>query len=399
MKLNIMRWLDYRIGPYLCRFLLLFRVFSRLPAASDETQFIKDPKNVLIIKFFGLGTILLASPALRELRRKHKTAKITIFTLAVNRQLCEMLPSIDRVICLDINSVLSFIRTFTRAILKIRKENFDVVVNLEFLTNFSALVALLATLFKKPRIIMGFSSPSRWRNRVHNINVCFDHSRHITKIFAKMFCGPGHTAFVPSFEAEKAAFLQNMDSEYMKKIVKADKELANCNFFVCVNINAGELSLHRRWPGEYFTKVVNELIRRPGTAIFLIGTDKDTGYVSEFKKTLAPSSRVVDVCSKTNIKELIGLLAGSNLLITNDGGPLHLADVLGLPTIAFFGPETPYLYGPLNKKNYVFYDDLYCSPCLNIYNSKVSRCRNNICLKDIKPEEVLRVIKEKYLPF
>jgi len=394
-----MRWLDYRLGPYLCRFLLLFRVFSRLPAAGDEVQFLKSPKNILVIKFFGMGTILLASPALRQLKEKHKTAKITIFTLSVNRELCEMLPSIDRVICLDISSALSFIRTFIRSIFKIRKEKFDVIVNLEFLTNFSALVALLATLFKRPKIIMGFSSPSRWRNRVHNINVCFDHSRHITSIFAKMFCGPEHADFVPSFEAEKAAFLQNMDSEYMKKIVKANKELAGCNFFICVNINAGELSLHRRWPKEYFAKVINELIRMPSVAVFLIGTKKDVEYVSEFKKALVYSPKIIDVCSKTDIKELIGLLAGSNLLITNDGGPLHFADVLGLSAVSFFGPETPYLYGPLNKKGYVFYNDLYCSPCLNIYNSKVSRCRNNICLKDIKPEKVLKVIKDKYLSF
>jgi ADP-heptose:LPS heptosyltransferase len=212
-----------------------------------------------------------------------------------------------------------------------------------------------------------------------------------------MFCSIGGDAFEPSFESEKAILHQRMDKEYMKKLLKANSDLADCSFVICVNINAGELSLHRRWPKEYFAKVINQLIQRPNVGIILIGSTADVDYVSELKQGLTPSSRIVDVSGKTNIKQLIGLFSDSHLLITNDGGPLHLAVAVGLSTISFFGPETPFLYGPLDKGHYVFYEDLYCSPCLNIYNSKMPSCKNSVCLETIKPEMVLKVIQDNYL--
>ena len=393
MKINIMRRIDHYLGPVICNFLLLLRLFARSGWSTNQVQVPDNPRNILIIKFFGMGTILLVSPALRELKKKHKNAKVTMLTLSLNRELCEILSCIiDEVIYLEIQNPLAFFISFIRIISDNRKRNFDIVIDLEFLTNFSALVTLLVTLFDKPRLTVGFSSPSNWRNSIYNINVSFDHSRHITRIFVKMFCSLTGETFEPSFEPERKILLQKMDTGYTKKLLGqaiSDKPA----FLICVNINAGDLSLHRRWPKEYFAEVVKELIKHPSVTILLIGSKSDVGYVSEFKRSLPASPRLLDVSGKTSIIELLGLFINSKLLITNDGGSLHLAEFIGLPTISFFGPETPFLYGPLDKQHYVFYEDLYCSPCLNIYNSKMSHCKKNTCLKNIKPERVLKVIK------
>ncbi len=183
----------------------------------------------------------------------------------------------------------------------------------------------------------------------------------------------------------------------MQKVVAENSGLRQCNFFVAVNINAGELSLHRRWPREYFALVVKALIQRDETAVFLIGDKADTEYVAEFKKMLPESSRLVSLCGKTDLEGLIGLFRSCTLLVTNDSGPLHVAETVGLDTVSFFGPETPLLYGPIYGKHHVFYEDIYCSPCLNVYNSKMSRCNNNLCLKTIKPQDVINLIEDQYL--
>jgi ADP-heptose:LPS heptosyltransferase len=189
-----------------------------------------------------------------------------------------------------------------------------------------------------------------------------------------------------------------MDTEYMDKLIRTNPALGKCIFFICVNINAGELCLHRRWPKEYFAKIIEELIKKPDIAILLIGAKADIGYVSEFKKSLSLSPRLVNICGQTNpIRELTGMLKKCDLLVTNDSGLLHLAYTIGLDTISFFGPETPYLYGPLDNKHCVLYEDLYCSPCLNIYNSKTTHCKKNMCLISIKPETVLKMLEDKYL--
>ena len=103
------------------------------------------------------------------------------------------------------------------------------------------------------------------------------------------------------------------------------------------------------------------------------------------------------MCGKINISQLITVLGYCDLFITNDSGPLHLAMILDIPTISFFGPETPVTYGPQGEKHTVFYEDIYCSPCINIYNAKSTKCTNNICLKRVSIYNMCFIlIWEKY---
>lgn len=397
MNISRIRAMDKYLGPVICSFLLTIETVYKYFKRPDNILQHKDIKKILLIKFFGMGSILLASPAVRRLKDKYPDAKVTILTLYANKQICEILPSIDDALYLKIDGHWIFLSNFLRIIFDIRRRNFDVIVNLEFLTYFSALVTLLTVMFTKGKIAIGFNSPLRWRNKIHEINVSVDHSRHITKIFAKVVSSLGVEDFTPSFEPERKALLAAMNTEPMKDLIKSNVGLAGCDFFICINISAGVLCLLRRWPKEYFAKIANELIKKPNIGIILIGGKEDIAYVCEFKKLINASSRIVDICGKADIKGLVGIFAESDLLITNDSGPLHLADIVGLATISFFGPETPHLYGPFSKKDYVFYEDLYCSPCVNIYNSKMSYCENNICLRTIGPERVLKVIEDNYL--
>jgi len=81
----------------------------------------------------------------------------------------------------------------------------------------------------------------------------------------------------------------------------------------------------------------------------------------------------------------------ASLLITNDGGPGHFASMTPVPTIVFYGPETPTLYGALDDKSVNFYANMSCSPCVTAYNHRNSPCDgNNLCLKSIHPEAVLK---------
>ena len=85
--------------------------------------------------------------------------------------------------------------------------------------------------------------------------------------------------------------------------------------------------------------------------------------------------------------------------ITNDSGPLHVAVAYTTPTISFFGPETPIIYGPkfhadLHK---VFFLNLYCSPCISVFRDKNFICENkNNCMFQIQPENVIEIV-EKFL--
>jgi hypothetical protein len=61
-----------------------------------------------------------------------------------------------------------------------------------------------------------------------------------------------------------------------------------------------------------------------------------------------------------------------------------------IPSMIFYGPETPTLYGSMNESAINFYLNFSCSPCVTAYNHRKSPCDgDNLCLKNIQPEEVL----------
>ncbi len=398
MQISVLRKLDKYIGPFICNFLLFIRMFFLTVKRDGRISLQQNHKNILVVKFFGMGTIFLASPALMKLKDKYPDANITIMTLLANRECCEVLPSIDNVICINIDNFSAFIHTSFAALRNIRKREIDLVLDFEFLSKFSAMISLLTSFFSPKKLIIGFDSPIKWRNSVYDKTVSFEHNGHITKIFYKFLNCLGMNGCEVSFEAERLAMVKCAENKYLDVSVKTKDSMENNDnsSFISVNINSGVLDHNRRWPKEYYSVLIRELVKNPNTVVLLIGGRGDVDYVSGLEEELPSTQQIINLCGKSSFKQLVGILIKSKLLITNDSGPLHIAMALGIPTISFFGPETPSLYGPVSGEYHVFYKNIYCSPCLNIYNTKNSDCKNNECLKLIKPGEVLELIKSKW---
>ena len=64
-----------------------------------------------------------------------------------------------------------------------------------------------------------------------------------------------------------------------------------------------------------------------------------------------------------------------------------------MPVFAFYGPNTPRLYGPLSRGSFAFFRALPCSPCLTNMNYKTSHCRMPVCIRDIGVDEVADRVK------
>jgi len=118
-------------------------------------------------------------------------------------------------------------------------------------------------------------------------------------------------------------------------------------------------------------------------------------YVQALAAKLTVAADVRNLVGKTSLEELLMLLPHTELFVGNDGGVLHMAAIAGVPTVSFFGPETPQLYGPVGEVVSVFYTGVPCSPCLNVYNSKESQCRDNLCLRHLSFETVWAQLQPK----
>ena len=86
---------------------------------------------------------------------------------------------------------------------------------------------------------------------------------------------------------------------------------------------------------------------------------------------------------KTSLETLIGILAESSLMITNDSGPMHIAAALGVPTVAVFGSTDERVTSPFGPRTRVVKHPVECSPCLLRECPIDHRCMNGITVEDV----------------
>lgn len=103
----------------------------------------------------------------------------------------------------------------------------------------------------------------------------------------------------------------------------------------------------KRWPVEHWQKLIVLLLEKTPYSITLFGTKKDYPIIQEIKAKFKNQARIQDKAGKTTILDLCHLLSKSVLNIGNDSGGTHLSNMLGIPTIAIFGPTDPNYSRPI----------------------------------------------------
>ncbi len=389
MKIRYLRLLDKYLG------------FLLIAAASIIERFLKDADlsatrkidRMLVIKFWGFGSIVLGYDFFQSIRKKLPDTHICVLTLKQNSQIFSITGLFDEIIDIDIRNLPSFAIDSIRTILYLRKKSFDISFDLEFTSRFSALISCLINAKKR----IGFQYDGIWRGRCFTDTLHFREDAKLKDSYSEMI------SFIRNDTGDLSYPLKlNIKNEQKTAvdILLARESLVGTGPIVGININASELCLLRRWPKEYFVALSEELIKTYSAHIIFIGSEDDLRYVKSTIDLMHQDQRmsVHNFAGIISLTQLAYLMTKFKLFISNDSGPLHLAAYLKVPSISFFGPETPLIYGPDGALDTVFYSNLSCSPCIRIKNYKSARCRNNhFCLRQIKPSVVIDEIRRKKL--
>ena len=142
----------------------------------------------------------------------------------------------------------------------------------------------------------------------------------------------------------------------------------------------------KRWPYQNFISLARLLYNNLGATIILIGSKIE----QEIGAAIESAVSVKNFIGKTTLRETMALLANSDLLITNDSGPMHIAAALGKPLIGIYGSTDPRRTPPIgNTKRKIIYKNVSCSPCF------LRTCPTDFrCMKQINPSEVFEAAKE-----
>lgn len=180
-------------------------------------------------------------------------------------------------------------------------------------------------------------------------------------------------------------FIDDADTEFVADFLDK-KSIGKDDFLVA--INPGGNWLPKRWPKEYWAMLADKLIAEFGAKVIITGSYADSLVAGEIKSLM--KEKPIVASSVFNLKQLGALCKRSDLFITADTGPLHIANAVGAKRIiVLFGPTSPEITGPYPANNAVILSKkVGCKiPCY------VARCKDNRCMKAIRPEEVIEKIK------
>jgi lipopolysaccharide heptosyltransferase II len=151
----------------------------------------------------------------------------------------------------------------------------------------------------------------------------------------------------------------------------------------------------KRWAAENFARLAGRIASDHGYDIIVLGDDGD----AEAGKTVAKSlgRRALDLTGKTGILETACYLKASECLICNDSGLLHLAEAVGTPVLALFGPTTEeFGYYPSLPASKTCERIIPCRPCSR-NGSRPCMLGTSECLAGIDVDAVEEVFRDLVL--
>jgi ADP-heptose:LPS heptosyltransferase/lauroyl/myristoyl acyltransferase len=114
----------------------------------------------------------------------------------------------------------------------------------------------------------------------------------------------------------------------------------------------------KRWPAAHWRTLVAAL---PGERFVILGTAGDRPVAESVAAGFDPR-RVENLAGRTDLPGYAERLRRCRLLVTNDTGGMHLANALGVPLVALFGPTNPMRTGPVFSAPFRILQPDGCAP-------------------------------------
>jgi heptosyltransferase-2 len=143
----------------------------------------------------------------------------------------------------------------------------------------------------------------------------------------------------------------------------------------------------KMWPPENFAELIDQISRF--AQVVLVGAESDRNVCAEVLKSSEKSGEVIDLVGKSDLPTLCALMKKFDCYLTNDTGPMHLADMLNVPTVAIFGPTSIKETAPLSENVAVISANTDCAPCF-----KRECPTDHLCMTRIKTAEVELAVRK-----
>jgi lipopolysaccharide heptosyltransferase II len=301
------------------------------------------PFRILIRSSNWLGDAVMSVPAVRAIKAGRPDAQITIAAPSKIAPMWSLLPEVNEIMPLPNRSLLATVRSIRR------QPRFDVAI----LFPNSLRTALEIWLSRIPRRV-GYGG--HFRTWLLNQIICERETPVPIEHHANRYLRVARELGANVHDNWRDVHSRVSPASDGTKIVPT----ANARVKMALSPGA-EYGPAKRWLPERFAEVAAAVSAKLSVQWILFGTPKDITVGETIAKALGGSC--VNRIGQTTLEQLIDELRKCRLLLTNDTGTMHLASLLGVPTVAVFGSTDPRLTGPLGDGHIIARYQVECSPC------------------------------------
>jgi heptosyltransferase-1 len=332
-----------------------------------------QPSRVCIIKPSSLGDVIHAMPILAALRERWPAAHLAWVVSRPFQGVLQGHPDLDELIVynragkgLDPLGITGSVGLFRR----LNRSRFDLTIDLQGL-----LRSALMTAATRAKVRVGVADAregARWfyTDLIDAPRLGLHAVERVQRVAGALNADASKPLFnLPIGEPDRQWARQILAGVRSPRIV----------------LNVGARWETKRWPPDHFAAIGRRASQELGAGLIAVGSAADRPLVDQLLRALGPVP-LLDLCGRTSLIELAALAAESDLVISNDTGPLHLAAAAGARVVGIYTCTSPKLTGPFGPQVATVQSCVWCAP------SFVKKCYRLDCMSELTPNRVWPIV-------
>ncbi|MDQ2742070.1 MAG: glycosyltransferase family 9 protein [Chloroflexota bacterium] len=343
----------------------------------------RSVRNVLLVRLDNLGDVLVTTPAFHAVRESLPGARLTLLTSGVGAQAGQLNPDLDQIIeyaapWMDPWGTLPLdAEREQRAIAVLREGNVDAAIIFTSFRQSSLPAAYLCYLAGIPlRAAASIDGPGSLLTTRH---------KHPERMMHEVERG---------LDLVSALGMETPEQRLVLRVPEPDRWRAR-QMLSDLSDDGPAIVLHpgcsmpsRTYPWEQYAEIADLLVERLGATVILTGTEGERELVDRIRARMRREA--VCLAGELPFPMLCGLIEASDIAITNNTGPMHIAAAMGTPVVALFAlTNPPEQWGPWMVPHRQLFHDVPCRICY----SRVCPFEHE-CLRLVTPEMVIAATGE-----
>jgi heptosyltransferase II len=319
--------------------------------------------KVLIIQTAFLGDAIISLSLAEELRRLSPDVEISYLVRPEVAPIIKLSQSVNKIYTFDKYNTESGLSGIQKKASELNTEGFDIVLTLH---NSKRTIMLIKRLNIERKI--GYGNDESLTDKVKEQQE--PHSARAIRLLQVIF---------PEADLKALPKLIPKSNSLSTKITKLRRPI--------ITIAPDSVWKTKQWGISNFSNLVDSLLAK-NCSVILTGSIKENTLINDYKSL---GNNLLNLIAKTSLEELVSIISYSDLLISNDSAPVHIATATGTPSIVLFGPTVPeFGFAPPPELGQIIQnEELWCRPCAS-HGSNECPIHTHECMTSMSPNLVFQ---------